>query len=189
MKKASVINFTVDLERIENGKFQKLLKLGTFESMGFNTNRWTFPIMHIKKVEEIIEDRISFDMRYIREHIVGMESVEGAKLYITKGMRVEKVEEVLQMKERVERILDRDPKARESDKWLYMKILEDLGYEIYADFGEVTNLPSWETISRIRRKFQEIGMYLPSPEVFAVRKENEQQMRKNDDWFGLEKKE
>jgi len=185
MKKGTVTKFTIDLERVEQSVFDRLLKLGEFESLGFSTNRWTFPIIHIREVEKIIGDRISFDMRYIREHIVGMESVEGGKLYITKGLKDSKVEEVLKMKDRVESILKRDPRARNSDKWLYLKVLEDLGYEIYADYGEVTNLPSWETVSRIRRKFQEFDMYLPNPEILAVRKENEEQMRKNNDWFGM----
>lgn len=187
MKKGSVTKFTVDLERVEKSVFERLIRLGEFEALGFSTNRWTFPLMHIKEVEKIIGDRISFEMRYIREHIVGMESTEGAKLYITKGLRVNKTEEIIQMKIRVEKILKRDPRARDSDKWLYMKILEDLGYEIHADYGEVTNLPSWETVSRIRRKFQEFDLYLPNPEVFSVRKENESQMHKPGDWFGVKK--
>lgn len=154
--------------------------------MGFGTNRWTFPIAVIKEVERLIGDRISFDMRYLKEHIVGVETTDSpARLYITKGMKDDKKEEMLRMKDRVERILKRDPRARSSDKWLYMKVLDDLGYEIHADYGEVNNLPSWETISRIRRKFQEHDMYLADGETFAVRKEYEQQMRYNNDWFGM----
>ena len=187
MKKGSVTKFTVDLAKVDDNVFKALLRLGEFEQMGFGTNRWTFPIAVIKEVERLIGDRISFDMRYLKEHIVGVETTDSpARLYITKGMKGDKQEEMLKMKDRVEGILKRDPRSRSSDKWLYMKILEDLGYEIHADYGEVSNLPSWETISRIRRKFQQHEMYLADGETFAVRKEYENQMRQNNDWFKVD---
>lgn len=187
MKSGHVSKFWVDLPILPNEKFYKLLKLGEYVNLGFSCNRWSFAMDVLKEVEAVIGDRISFDMHYLKEHIVGMEVTErDTRISITKGREPKKYNDVMRMKNLVEKILKADVRARSSDKWLYMRCLQEMGYDVYADFEEVTNLPSWETISRIRRKFQEHGLYPASEETFKIRKENEKQMHSINEWFGNE---
>lgn len=197
MKKASMIIFTVDLEKVDVDIFNKLLKLGSYESMGFEMNRWTFPIAHIKDVEKAIGDRVIFSMKHLREHVLELESVNigTGQIFIGKGKDESKVAEFMRMKDTVEHVLKYDTRARASDTWLYFKVLQEVGYVVDADYKVIHDLPKYETISRIRRKFQqgENGLYKADAETIEIRKEYERETRRmmadsEQDWFNVEAK-
>ena len=69
-------------------------------------------------------------------------------------------------KTRVESILKYCPKARNSDKELLVIYLQKSGMELTDKQIEVfMNMPSTESIRRIRQKLQEEGKYLADKEV------------------------
>ena len=56
----------------------------------------------------------------------------------------------------IQRILEQDPAARNSDKYLWMKLAETLYIDLGRPFREVVwDMPSYESVGRIRRKLQE----------------------------------
>lgn len=63
-------------------------------------------------------------------------------------------------------VLREDPRARDSDKWLIIQVLRRLGIDIYIDYSQLNDMPSFETITRHRRFLQNNeGLYPPKPEV------------------------
>jgi len=80
------------------------------------------------------------------------------------------LDDVLKVKDVVERILKEDQKARDDDKWLILKVLRDMGFRVYINYNEMESMPSWESITRCRRKFQENGDYPASEECTRLRK-------------------
>ena len=91
-----------------------------------------------------------------------------------------------QLKSQVEKVLQKYEKARNSDVWLT--------YKLYCDEfpGKVANLPEGkgmtfdnlmkmpdpQTITRIRRKFNELGMYLATDkEVIKARAKKERKIK------------
>lgn len=55
----------------------------------------------------------------------------------------------------VKSLLETEPKCRNSDKWLIIETLRQLGFKIYIDYNELERMPSFETIRRTRQKLQE----------------------------------
>lgn len=73
--------------------------------------------------------------------------------------------------EQVRNLLAYSEKARDSDKVLIGLYLRRAGVELdNRQIDQLMNLPSFETITRIRRKLQESGEFQPSPEVAKERK-------------------
>ena len=63
-------------------------------------------------------------------------------------------------------VLREDPRARDSDKWLIIQVLRKLGINIYLDYSQLNDMPSYESIIRCRRSIQnQEGLYPPKPEV------------------------
>jgi hypothetical protein len=83
----------------------------------------------------------------------------------------------------VEFILKQEPETRNSDDYLVYCVwckVEDATKAdgIHLNLTKLKALPSYDTISRIRRKFQEESMYLPTnPAVIRKRRIKEEQMR------------
>lgn len=92
-------------------------------------------------------------------------------------------EEVLSIKDTVEQVLARDPRSRGDDKWLIFKVLRAMGYNIYIPYGLMEAMPSFESITRCRRKFQEEGRYLASDTTRGFRVANEEEFKKISQWF------
>lgn len=70
----------------------------------------------------------------------------------------------------VEEILARNERARSDDKVLINEIMKSRG--LFLSAGQLNilfDLPSFETVTRIRRKFQEKGEYLPTTTVRKAR--------------------
>ena len=65
-------------------------------------------------------------------------------------------------------VLRKDPRARDDDKWLILKVMSKLT-KIYIPFEDLDKIPAFETITRVRRKIQnDEKKYLPTSE--SVRK-------------------
>lgn len=71
----------------------------------------------------------------------------------------------------VENALIRNPKARDSDKVLFLEVWEMMGFYL-SDIqkAKFMNLPSTETIHRIRRKLQQQGKWEASSNVSNSRR-------------------
>lgn len=91
--------------------------------------------------------------------------------------------------------LRRYPRTRDCDTLLVIRVLERIGLaRVDTDLELVTleipherlgDIPSLESISRIRRMIQERGRYLPSREVGEWRRECEGEMVRVGSWFWL----
>ena len=69
----------------------------------------------------------------------------------------------------VEGILAEDKRARDDDKWLVYRTMRKFT-NIYIPFEDFSNIPSFNTIARVRRKIQnDKGLYQPS-EAIAVKR-------------------
>lgn len=54
----------------------------------------------------------------------------------------------------VAEVLSEDKKTRNNDTWLILQTLRKLGFKVYIDYHEINNMPSFESISRSRRYWQ-----------------------------------
>lgn len=92
-------------------------------------------------------------------------------------------DDVIMVKDVVEAVLKNDERTRNDDKWLVIKVLQELGINIFIPYDKLDVMPSFESITRARRKFQEAGLYPPTVKVAEHRREEEQKMRKIDEWI------
>lgn len=92
--------------------------------------------------------------------------------------------------EKVEKLLKDYPECRSSDKRLWITYLvvyhnlrmdmrnkPDLAFETFVLTMMDKATPSFESISRSRRKFQEKGMYLPSEQIAKARKQRQDDIK------------
>lgn len=91
--------------------------------------------------------------------------------------------DVVCVKETVEEILKTDERSRSDDKWLIIQTLRKMGFEVFVPYQKLESMPSFESITRCRRKLQEQGLYPSSPKVADERKGEEQKMRTIESWF------
>lgn len=81
------------------------------------------------------------------------------------------------LKERVRDLMEEDSINRNSDNWLVINMLKELGFKIDINIDEVGRMPSFESITRIRRHIQHIDKeFLPTDEVAEARVINEEKM-------------
>ena len=92
-------------------------------------------------------------------------------------------DDVIMVKDVVEAVLKKDERTRNDDKWLIIKVLQELGINIFIPYDKLEVMPSFESITRSRRRFQEAGLYPPTVKVAEHRREEEQQMRRIDEWI------
>lgn len=95
-------------------------------------------------------------------------------------------DDLKKIKVQVEEVLERNPKARNSDKELAILVwktfypnlvqVRDGGSMIFL--ADLYELPSYDTISRWRRKFQEENRFPPTDEKIAI-----ERGWKTDDWL------
>jgi len=82
--------------------------------------------------------------------------------------------EIQKIKDVVEEILKEDTRARNSDTWLIFQTLRAMGFNIFIDFKQLREMPSFETITRSRRYIQNNeGKYLSDEQMIKLRKEQE----------------
>lgn len=75
----------------------------------------------------------------------------------------------------VKSIMERDERARNDDKFLIISVLRAMGFKIYIDYKDLPNIPSFESITRARRKLQEIHSELAPQEHIEVARSNKEQ--------------
>lgn len=92
-------------------------------------------------------------------------------------------DDVVLVKDAVEAVLKEDERSRDDDKWLILQVLRRMNYEVYIPYKKMDDMPSFESITRSRRKFQADGLYPPSAKVAEKREEERQQMRRIEEWF------
>lgn len=81
------------------------------------------------------------------------------------------------IKQIVENILKEDERARNSDKWLIIETLRGMGFKIFIDYRELENMPSFETITRCRRKINEELKYLPNENIQRFRDHRQEEIK------------
>lgn len=86
-------------------------------------------------------------------------------------------EDLMKVSRIVAKVLGEDPRARDDDKWLIVRVLREMGFKIYVEYGEMPNMPSWETITRCRRKYQELGQFKASAACQRNRKQREDDVK------------
>lgn len=81
--------------------------------------------------------------------------------------------ELTTIKSIVRNILDKDEKARNSDTWLILEVLRELGFNVHINEEDMSKMPSFESITRCRRLFQEKGKYLATERIKEQREVKE----------------
>lgn len=178
--------FYIDVGAISKEKQDKLKDIYIrLQDLGLGLGRYWFQYTDIKRVEEILGDRIVIDVKHQKEHIADISFMDEGlgKISITKGSEAIKIDEMMRWKSIVADILEDDIKARNNDKWLFMSVLRYMGYAVDADYEAIKQLPNPETLSRIRRKYQEQGLYPADPDIQFNRKECENQMKRINKWY------
>lgn len=85
-------------------------------------------------------------------------------------MRDQAVHEIETTKEKVRYVLEKDIRARNDDTWLIYKVCS-LITKVYIPYEDFKKLPSFETITRIRRYFQNnLKTYMPSDKTIALKR-------------------
>jgi len=102
-------------------------------------------------------------------------------------------QDILNVSDTVESILKHDPRSRSDDKYLIFKVLDRMGYgeiniqtmqiQISIDQENMKEMPSFESITRCRRKLQENDLYLPSDKISKERERRKQEMKQINKWF------
>jgi hypothetical protein len=70
----------------------------------------------------------------------------------------------------VERVLERNLNARNSDKVLFLQVWEEMGFYLSdSQRQKFLSLPSSESITRVRRKLQEQGRYPATERIKKTR--------------------
>jgi hypothetical protein len=82
--------------------------------------------------------------------------------------------ELRKIKNIVAEVLEQDKKTRNNDTWLILQTLRKLGFKVYIDYTDIKHMPSFETITRSRRYWQNNkNMFLPKLSIGEVRDNNE----------------
>ena len=98
-------------------------------------------------------------------------------------------EKIKQVKKDVIEILEKYPTARNNDKELIIRFLLKRGilinknHEFVMSYLGVSKLPTFESITRVRRKLQEEGYFQADDEVSEGRRKSELEMRDINKWF------
>ena len=75
---------------------------------------------------------------------------------------METKKEIMKVSEMVEEILKEDERSRNDDTWLIYKVCRKIT-NIFIPYEDFKKLPAFETITRVRRKFQnKDNKYLPT---------------------------
>ena len=72
-----------------------------------------------------------------------------------------------------------DEKTRNNDKWLVLQTLRRMGFKIYVDYDDLKNMPSFESITRARRYWQNTEKILPPNKKVDNLRNNMQQEYKD----------
>lgn len=80
----------------------------------------------------------------------------------------------------IEKILSERTQTRSDDKMLILAVWDQLGLKLTQEQIDIFyDLPSTETIRRVRQKLQEQGRYLATENVQQFREQKSQEMQQN----------
>lgn len=79
--------------------------------------------------------------------------------------------EKIKINDIVENILSNDERCRNSDLFLIIKVCHEFGLPLKIDWSRFNEYPSFESITRVRRKLNEKNMYLPNQKLLDRRRE------------------
>lgn len=76
----------------------------------------------------------------------------------------------MKIKERIERLLEKDPECRNNDKWLTYCVFQEIAIEndqkIFIPFNLFSKFPAFETVKRTRAQIQNTeNRFLPEDRV------------------------
>lgn len=104
-------------------------------------------------------------------HFLAEQQAEKAKMMNDTGSEFDSVRNI------VVKVLMEDVRARSDDKWLCYKVISKFT-KIFIPYQDFHKFPSFETITRCRRKIQnDEGLYRPKTEVVENRQERERDIR------------
>lgn len=95
----------------------------------------------------------------------------------TRTQKAKKTKDVSPLDKRIEAILKQDARARDSDNILMVHLLQLHGMKLSAEQIRVLCGFNFESVTRCRRKIQEEGRWLPSPEIAYKRGLKEKNVR------------
>ena len=91
------------------------------------------------------------------------------------------LKDILNVKNKVKTILEKFPDTRDNDKLLWLALMvcnynlrEELGehsYTIFKLWLLKNKIPTFESVTRVRRKFQEQGQYVGTKRVHKLNEE------------------
>jgi len=96
-------------------------------------------------------------------------------------------DDVMRVKDAVKQCLEDDKRCRDSDKWLIVKVIHKMGFRVYIPFDSMEDMPSFESITRCRRKFQEEGLFLSTDATLIKRTVEQDKMKDINQWWQNEK--
>jgi len=96
-------------------------------------------------------------------------------------------DDVMRVKDAVKQCLEDDQRCRDSDKWLIVKVIHLMGFRVYIPFDSMEDMPSFESITRCRRKFQEEGLFLSTDATLIKRTVEQDKMKDINQWWQNEK--
>lgn len=92
---------------------------------------------------------------------------------------METKEEIKKVNEIVLELLEKDDRCKNDDKWLSYQVMRRFT-NIYIPFQDFEKIPTFETISRIRRKIQNVDhKFEPTDELTINRRKNREKIFKN----------
>jgi hypothetical protein len=91
--------------------------------------------------------------------------------------------EILNIRKMVAECLEEDERCRNNDNWLVIRVHQKMGLLTNITHGLMRHTQPFETITRIRRKFNEEGKYLPEPETQEKRKEEQEEFKNINKWW------
>lgn len=95
-------------------------------------------------------------------------------------MEANTISDLKKVKDRVEYILQNYPSAKGDDNiliWRYLLVFCPSVRMTYREFQDLMGIPSFETITRCRRKLNEAGLYLPTSRTVRKRRRREEIIR------------
>jgi len=89
-----------------------------------------------------------------------------------------KMKKLNKIKDIVREVLSEDKKTRNSDTLLILQTLRKMGFKIYIDYNDLERMPSFESITRSRRYWQNNNKKFLSKENVAISRDMQQEKYK-----------
>ena len=78
----------------------------------------------------------------------------------------------------VRKVLERDEATRNSDTWLIIQVLREMGFKVFLEYDRIKDMPSFESIRRSRQFWQNTkGKFKPTQKVAEQREERQEEFK------------